>query len=83
MPLNGGKETQILDAPEFWDSWSVTNDGIYFLDGRSIQFFDFANRQKHPILTLDKDASGGLAISPDHKSLLSCRQSFPKPISSW
>ena len=70
MPLNGGEETRILDAPEFWDRWSLTDEGIYFLDGRSIQFFDFATRQKHPILTLDKDGSAGLAISPDHKSLL-------------
>jgi Tol biopolymer transport system component/DNA-binding winged helix-turn-helix (wHTH) protein len=70
MPLNGGEETRILDAPEYWFNWSLTNDGIYFLDGTSIQFFDFARRQKHSILTLDRDASDGLAISPDHKSLL-------------
>ena len=70
MPLKGGEETRILDVPEFWYDWSLTDNGIYFLDGRSIQFFDFASRRKRSILTLDRDTTGGLAISPDHKSLL-------------
>jgi hypothetical protein len=37
-----------------------------------IEFFDFATRQSTPILTLDKPTSlyGGLALSPDGKSLL-------------
>jgi hypothetical protein len=70
MPLNGGEETRILDAPEFWYDWSLADNGIYFLEGRSIQFFDFASRQKRSILTLDRGTTGGLAISPDHKSLL-------------
>ena len=53
---------------------SVEN-GIYFLDSGvrfkdSIQFFDFASRQKTPIFTLDRRQNGGLAISSDEKSLL-------------
>jgi hypothetical protein len=37
-----------------------------------IEFFDFGNRQSTPVISLDKAASlyGGLAISPDGKSLL-------------
>jgi Tol biopolymer transport system component len=70
MPLNGGEETRILDAPEFWFNWSLTENGIYFLDGRSIQFFDFASRRKRSILTLDRDSTGGLAISLDRRSVL-------------
>ena len=46
MPLSGGEETRILDAPERWFNWSPADNGIYFLDGRSIQFFDFASHQE-------------------------------------
>ena len=81
MPLNGGEETRILDQPGGdveWCNWALVKDGIYFLDwgsksvGRkaSIQFFDFTSQQKIPILTLDRDPSDGLAISPDEKSIL-------------
>ena len=70
MPLNGGEETRILDAHESWFNWSLADNGIYFLDGRSIQFLEFASRKKSSILTLDRDPSFGLALSPDQKSLL-------------
>ena len=70
MPLSGGEETRILDAPQRWFNWSPADNGIYFLDGRSIQFFDFASHQKSPILTLNRDPFAGLALSPDQKSLL-------------
>jgi hypothetical protein len=60
-----------------WFDWDLTGDGIYFLNesfsanGR-IEFFDFAHGQTTPILALDKPASsfGGLAVSPDGKSLI-------------
>ena len=70
IPLSGGEETRILDAPEFWFNWSLARNGIYFLEGRSIQFFDFASHHKRDILTLDRDPFAGLALSPDQKSLL-------------
>jgi hypothetical protein len=55
----------------------IARTGIYFLNldvppnGR-IEFFDFANHQSTPILSLEQAASqfGGLALSPDAKSLL-------------
>ena len=51
--------------------------GIYFLNesfkpnGR-IGFFDFATRETTPIFTLEKPLTvfGGLAVSPDGRSLL-------------
>jgi Tol biopolymer transport system component/predicted Ser/Thr protein kinase len=80
MPLNGGDETRILDQPEGdvqWCNWVLVVSGIYFLDsgsksGRkaSIQFFDFASRQKIPVYTLNGGSSLGLAVSPDEKSIL-------------
>ena len=64
-------------AKVHWCFWALAPGGIYFLNpnvppnGR-IEFFDFATRQSTPILTLDKRTSlwGGLALSPDGKSLL-------------
>jgi Tol biopolymer transport system component len=79
MPLDGGKETRVLDLPKGyqWYDWVLTRTGIYFLNesflpkGR-IEFFDFATRETTPILTLDKPRSllGALAVSPDRKSLV-------------
>jgi Tol biopolymer transport system component/DNA-binding winged helix-turn-helix (wHTH) protein len=60
-----------------WFEWALARDGIYFLNpdfhpnGR-IEFFDFAHGQSTPVFALEKPASqfGGLALSPDGKSLL-------------
>jgi serine/threonine protein kinase/Tol biopolymer transport system component len=77
MPLDGGEETRVLDQPANWYEWELVRNGIYFLNqsvpphGR-IDFFDFATRETTPILSLEKPASfyGGLAVSPDGRSLL-------------
>ena len=79
IPLNGGEEIRVLDQPTgyAWYSWGLTRTGIYFLNrsgppnGR-IEFFDFATRNTAPIFSLEKPASafGGLAVSPDGRSLL-------------
>jgi len=47
------------------------------------QFFDFASRQKHSVLTLDRDTTGGLAISPDHKSLLFSQEKLKEANIAW
>ena len=39
-----------------------------FLDGRSVQSFDFASPQRRSVLTLSRDRPGGLAITPITKS---------------
>jgi Tol biopolymer transport system component/DNA-binding winged helix-turn-helix (wHTH) protein len=79
MPIGGGAETRVLDQPESseWCFWALAPGGIYFLNqhvppnGR-IEYLDFATGQSTTILTLDKPSSmyGGLALSPDGKSLL-------------
>jgi Tol biopolymer transport system component len=75
--LESGQESRLpIDAGSWYD-WDVAESGIYFLNlkfppnGR-IEFFDFANGQSTPIFALDKPASlyGGLALSPDGKSIL-------------
>jgi len=78
MPLNGGKEIQVLDKPAGygWFNWTLTRDGIYFLNDEpphgKIKFFDFATRKTVSIFALEEpvDDWGGLAVSPDGRSLL-------------
>jgi serine/threonine protein kinase/Tol biopolymer transport system component len=78
MPLDGGEETRVLDQPRAWPNWALARTGIYFVsesaepNGR-IEFFDLATRKTTPIVSLEKPASffGGLAVSPDGRSLLS------------
>jgi WD40 repeat protein len=75
--LDSGKESRLPISTYTWFNWDVARDGIYFLNldfrpnGR-IEFFDFASGQSTPIFALDKPLSvyGGLALSPDGKSLL-------------
>ena len=78
MPINGGEEIQVLDQPAAyqWFNWALARDGIYFLSGDEpngkIKFFDFATRKTVSIFALEKPAFdlGGLALSPDGRSLL-------------
>jgi Tol biopolymer transport system component/DNA-binding winged helix-turn-helix (wHTH) protein len=75
--LKTGEESRLPINVCNWFEWAVARGGIYFLNqsfppnGR-IEFFDFAHGQSIPIFALDKPASafGGLALSPDGKSLL-------------
>ncbi len=75
--LDNSEESRLPINVCHWYDWDVTRDGIYFenLDfppnGR-IEYFDFAHGHSTPIQALDKPVSpyGGLAVSPDGKSLL-------------
>jgi Tol biopolymer transport system component len=74
--LKSGQELR-LPIHCWWSAWDVARDGIYFMDqdfppnGR-IEFFDFAHGQSTPVFALDKrfNEGGGLALSPDGKTLL-------------
>ena len=77
MAVAGGEEVRVLDQPGiWWCNWALTPDGIYFLNGDppngKIKFFDFATRKTISIFALEKPFPffGGLAVSPDDKSLL-------------
>lgn len=75
--LETGEEIRLPINVCNWSEWAIARGGIYFLNqdvppnGR-IEFFDFAHGQIAPVFALEKPASlyGGLAISPDSKSLL-------------
>ena len=75
--LASGEESRLPINIYYWVGWDLARGGIYFLNadfrpnGR-IEFFDFANGQSTPIFALDKPFPffGGLAVSPDGKSLL-------------
>ncbi len=78
MPLEGGQETKVLELEHTgtWD-WTLAPNGIYFLDysfnpNGKIEFFDFTTRSTTPIFAVEKPVPqfGGLALSPDGKSLL-------------
>ncbi len=78
MPLNGGEEILVLDQPAgfHWYNWALTRNGIYFLTedplNGKIKFFDFATGKTISIFAPEKlvGDAGGLALSPDGKSLL-------------
>jgi hypothetical protein len=75
--LGNGEESRLPINVCDWFDWDLIGNGIYFLNpdfppnGR-IEFFDLSHGQTTPILSLDKPASsfGGLAVSPDGKSLI-------------
>lgn len=75
MPLSGGEETQVLDQPGGWDSysWALVPNGIYFLNSEAphnnIEFLRFATVKKSLIASVDSSGFG-LAVSPDGRFIL-------------
>jgi serine/threonine protein kinase len=77
MPLHGGEETRILDAPHGgdWYNWALARNGIYFLNRwaepkEAIQYFDLATRKTRTILVPDKRVDYGVTLSPDEQLLV-------------
>lgn len=78
VPVAGGDEVHVSDRPagDKWYNWALTLGGIYFLKEdlprEEIEFLKFATGKTVPILALEKSSEyyGGLAVSPDGRSLL-------------
>ena len=81
VPVGGGEETQVLESVLAFLNFSVTPQGIYFIQppatdepGRSflIRFFDFATGRATTIHSLPPGirAYFGLTVSPDSRSIL-------------
>jgi Tol biopolymer transport system component/predicted Ser/Thr protein kinase len=74
MPVAGGEQTKVLDSVK--DSWTVRNEGIYFITTpdkqrrRSICLREFATGKIRQIATIERPPSLGLAVSPDGRTLL-------------
>ena len=65
-----GAESAIPGMPVLADVtlWAPVSDGIYFVPKdapHSLHYYDFSTRKTRPILTVEKDLSDGLSVSPD------------------
>ena len=66
-------EVDGLPRPSNSALWTVSPGGIYFVPvdaSRSIRYFDFATRQIHLVLEVDRDFVSGLSVSSDGRWLL-------------
>jgi Tol biopolymer transport system component/DNA-binding winged helix-turn-helix (wHTH) protein len=53
--------------------WALSPGGIYFVPAeapRSLRYFEFATKEIHPILEVDKYFGSGLSVSPDGRWIL-------------
>ena len=66
----------MLENLSYSTNFAPVSAGIYFISGalgsreNSIQFFEFATGKRKTLLHLEKPFSWGVALSPDHLSLL-------------
>ena len=81
VPVGGGEETQVLESVLAFLNFSVTPQGIYFIQAPDtdepggsflIRFFDFATGRATTIHSLPPGvgADMGLTVSPDSRSIL-------------
>jgi hypothetical protein len=83
MPIGGGEEVPVLDAPApgRWGQVALTSSGLYYIarDGTdlparfAIIFYNFASRETTRVAQLAKPplrGSRGLSLSPDGRALL-------------
>jgi Tol biopolymer transport system component len=79
MPIGGGEEQRITDAPDpvYWGYWDVAQAGLYFIDvGASprpaIEFYDFRTQQVTTVFQLDELARSlepNLSVSRDGRTI--------------
>jgi Tol biopolymer transport system component len=74
MPVDGGAETIVVDAPFLLRNFAVATSGIYFVrqagPGAEIAYYRFDTGQIRPLYTLPKRPDQGLTVSPDEKRIL-------------
>ncbi len=76
VPVDGGEETQVLEAPlSYSTNFVVVEEGVYLVSAPGMRlpgvlyFFNFATRALKPVATIPLWWFG-LAISPDRRSIL-------------
>ena len=65
-----GEESQGWNRSPPRHLFAVSRGGIYFVLWPRIQYFDFTTGRTKTILTLEKETSLGLSVSPDERWLL-------------
>jgi hypothetical protein len=74
--VDGGEEVEVLEGISDATTFTLTNQGIYFIPRREptagafIQFLSFANGQIKTIASIAKPVFLSLTISPDGQFLL-------------
>ena len=72
--MEGGAETPVLEqfAPGDWNNWALTAEGVYYCNfsSKAIEFLSFATQRMTQIAKAEKPPFGGLAASPDGRSIL-------------
>ena len=73
-PVAGGEERQVLNtvSPR---SFTVTADGIYYLEPRlnlgfALKFFRFAQSTSEVVTVVDQPPGFGVSVSPDRRRFL-------------
>jgi Tol biopolymer transport system component/DNA-binding winged helix-turn-helix (wHTH) protein len=85
MPVGGGEEQQVTDAPHlgYWGHFAVTDTGIYLLDSDAapkptIMFYNFRTKLLTPVLQLGENPvpwTANLAASRDGRTVLFAQES--------
>ena len=81
ISVEGGEETQVLEAAVEWSHWVVAERGIYYITRPQadaplyeLEFFDFATSRTSRLATIEGTNRAflvtGLAVSPDERWLL-------------
>ena len=75
IPVEGGKEVQVIGSLAYWASFEVVESGIYFVpipvsvEDHRIEFYNFLDQKTRLVAKFDK-LIGHLAVSPDRSFLL-------------
>jgi Tol biopolymer transport system component/DNA-binding winged helix-turn-helix (wHTH) protein len=80
MPIDGGREEQIMSLPEpwYWGYWDISESGVYFYDVSAkprpaIRYYDFSTHQTTTVLEPEGKAAEwapGISVSRDGRTLL-------------
>jgi Tol biopolymer transport system component len=66
----GGAESQVLESRVGLNLWQPLNDGIYFVQRRRMQFFDFASKNITTLGHLEIGSWVGLSVAPDRRQAI-------------
>ncbi|MBZ5581159.1 MAG: hypothetical protein LAQ30_02950, partial [Acidobacteriia bacterium] len=79
VPAGGGEETRVVPSLGYWQNFSITDGGIYFVPESAganipIHFFDFEARVSRVVGAVDGLSAQGISASPDNRTLIFSRR---------